>query len=147
MHAIHDGLYFDKQQQNILKPAVELAITRKGLHVKNKNRFSFCMIVTFLYCSSYGPRCKKKPVFVACEQQRRRSAALSQSLLSAIHNIRFIWRIISKFDSCKQSIFYLFSVAELADVSFTLLGSKEEGEDQDMIQSSTTPDLGHHMGK
>ena len=25
--------------------------------------------------------------------------------------------------------------------------SKEEGKDQELIQSSTTPDPGHHMGK
>ena len=28
-----------------------------------------------------------------------------------------------------------------------LLESKEEGKDQESIQSSTKPDLGHHVGK
>ena len=28
-----------------------------------------------------------------------------------------------------------------------MIGSKEEGNDQESIQSNTTPDPGHHMGK
>ena len=84
--------------------------------------------------------------FVVCEQLRR-SAVLSRSLLNAILKIRFMKSIISKFASCKLSIFQLFSVAEHAGLSAALSEIKEEGKDQETIQSSTTPDPEHHMGK
>ena len=30
---------------------------------------------------------------------------------------------------------------------FAMIESKEEGKDQESIQSSSTPDTGHHLGK
>ena len=50
--------------------------------------------------------------------------------------------LINNFD-----IIYHFAWLAINTLQFISSKSKEEGKDQELIQSNTKPDLGHHMGK
>ena len=48
----------------------------------------------------------------------------------------------------QESKYYGYiKLGKVAYFSYYIIKSKEEGKDQESIQSSTTPDLGQHMGK